>query len=233
VVLSLDRIVFVVTFTQMLNKSINDNIIRVVADAVGGCNLDSGPWIAGGTARRLWFDIPWYQHDIDFFFSNMQSWRLADEKIDSILKKQQSEIDSKPSTDLFKRQATLMSSDDVNLSKYITKNAVTYRIKVLDRILSIQLIRNEFYNTLNDLWDRFDFTVCKFATNGKTILADLQAVDHCIERKLIMNDSTRTLSARRVIKYSLYGFDADRDIVTELLRQYNEKTINDNRDDYE
>ena len=45
------------------------------------CNLEEGPWIAGGSARKLWQGKPWRNHDVDFFFRNPKQFCSMIERI--------------------------------------------------------------------------------------------------------------------------------------------------------
>ena len=213
----------------MIYTDIDDTLLTEVVNAVGGCNLQNGPWIAGGTARRLWHRLPWIDHDVDVFFPNVKSWQDAHRTMDILVGKQASELAHNSPKNL---SVFGLEYKEWCPSKHVTTNATTFNVKILNIKLRIQLIYRQYYKDLQDLWATFDFTVCKFATDGHVVAADLAAINHCDQNRLSMNPHCQQkLSARRVIKYSLHGFNADYDTIAELLKQRREMTLTDYGDD--
>lgn len=213
----------------MIIKFIKDQLLLAVIETIGGCDLNAGPWISGGTARRLWYNTAWIQHDVDVFFSNKQQFECANEKILAIFNEQS----------VVKNQFVLspfelsISELNIEIKRHVTENAITYRIKIADTLVTIQLISNMWYSSVRNIWNNVDFSVCRFATDGATLVADPIAVDHCNSRVLTVNYTySKPISARRVIKYSIYGFNADQHIMKQLLQQHENQNINDTVDDY-
>jgi hypothetical protein len=67
----------------------------------------------------------------------------------------------------------------------------------------------------------FDLTVCKFATDGKIIVTNSASIRDCVDKRLRRNITTpQKISPFRIIKYGLYGFNADMDILRDLIENY-------------
>lgn len=190
----------------MQTNSIQCQSIIQLSSLIGEFNLETGPWIAGGTARRLWYGEPWEKYDIDIFFQNQLAFNNTVNALHSLL-------------DCKNRAVALL--------QHKSKNAILYNIDFRNiyqssvNFLQVQAIRLNFYNNLKEVFDDFDLTICKFATDGITCIASDDALQDCKDNVIRINESsTKKLKASRIIKYSDYGFDADERIMKELLKQY-------------
>lgn len=162
-------------------------------------DIVNGPWICGGTARRLWQGEPWENHDIDLFFPNQDS---------------------------FNRTLLLLWPHQGGHETHKTTNATTYNIQFNDKNYKVQCICKEYYKTVYDLWQSFDFTVCCFATDGKLIMADINAAKDVNTKTMsYVPGSTRPIDGRRVTKYGIYGFNPTKHILTELRKDHRNQTL--------
>jgi hypothetical protein len=194
----------------MIQKTIHDKDLQWVAAKIGGCGIH-GPWIAGGAARRLWFGENWKESDVDIFFPSPESFYQAKEA-----------LDKRPLIDtmlLVKKPKKLHEST----------NAITYDVQI-GRIsvtqIRIQLIKNKWYSSLDELFYNFDFTVCQFASDGSNLFARDYAVNDALGKVLKRTAGKMCpLHIKRVIKYNLYGFLADTDITRELSDSYKDRTL--------
>lgn len=204
---------------------------------------NQGPWIAGGIARCLWYNIPWKSHDVDLFFQNKEQYQQIVGRVSKL-----HEI----TTDITRRFVDLDRASQIPSDEFIlcskksisfadphkTNNAISYKMQLGDNwpnLVTVQAINKKWHNTLIDLWNDFDFNVCKFATDGQIIIADESAIRDCTDKVLRRNESCSIkLSPKRVMKYSIYGFDAEPNIMREILMQHKDKSIFDeaNDDDY-
>jgi len=212
---------------QILIKQINDPIISSLLSHVKKLNIGYGPWIAGGVARMLWFDKPWHAHDIDFFFPTVKMFSKMKNKLDklSLTKDEVKLIKTATETEKKLGQAIEISSS-IPKARHVTENACTYRLTINDTKIIAQIINRQYYSSVDDIWNDFDFRVCNFATDGKIIIADSNGVKDCENNVLICNDPlTRRLDVKRTIKYSLYGFNPEEKILKELLRQHKQGTL--------
>lgn len=181
-------------------KTQSDNTFK---DLIAYMGLDlgstSGPWVAGGTARRLWCNQPWAEHDIDLFFANSESCD---------------------------KTSKIINESCVKTETFESKNARTYKVPFNNVIYKVQCIYNRFYTDIFDIWKHFDFTVCCFATNGRIIIADPDAVDDVNTKTLRYSSrSNRSTNGVRIIKYGIYGFNPDKEILERLLTNIKGQTL--------
>lgn len=200
-------------------------------------DLELGPWITGGCARKLWFGEDWRTGDVDLFFTDMDAFNrygaLIDESPPFSINGDMMKLRLHMTTTRAKTYIVAKDKDSSNESIYnvAPKQAAT------TRTMTVQLIKRRFHATLEDVFSDFDFTVCKFATDGKRIVACPDAIRDCEKRLLIFNrtpqqDSVK-LSPKRVMKYSiLYGFEATSEVMREMIRQHTTGEIHDADDDY-
>lgn len=148
-------------------------------------DLDNGPWIAGGACLRWFQNKPVGEHsDIDVFCKDA----LQVEKI-------------------------LQNINNSGLSVYngsvyllmTTKNAVTFEIKANNQKWKLQIITCKYFDTIQDVINHFDITVCQVATTGNEwILGDMTARD--INTRSLRFNRITNQSPKRLIKYWSYGF---------------------------
>ncbi|MBX9699948.1 MAG: hypothetical protein K2X74_10965 [Acetobacteraceae bacterium] len=223
---------------SILVKQINDPIISKLLDHIKKPNISYGPWIAGGAARMLWFDKPWHEHDIDFFFPTVKMFDKIKKKLDKLVltkserKKNKTNVEKLLSKirgqDIFEATTTESSK------RHVTPNACTYTLTFDKTEIKAQIINRQFYQTVDDVWNDFDFRVCNFATDGKILIADANGIEDCKNQVLICNEPlTRRIDVKRTIKYSLYGFSPEEKIVRELFKQHKDGTLMEGwKDDY-
>lgn len=212
---------------QILAKQINDPIISELLDNIKKPNISYGPWIAGGVARMLWFEKPWYEHDIDFFFPTEKMFAKAKKKLEKFVLTDQErksiKRERKQGNKTFSIRNVAQSSTELT---HITPNACTYSFKLGGKDIKAQIINRQFYDSVDAIWSDFDFRVCNFATDGKILIADVNAVKDCENKTLICNDPlTRKIDVKRTIKYSIYGFNPEEKIIKDLFRQHSDGTL--------
>jgi hypothetical protein len=199
-------------YTIRFKPLADSNMINLLDDIGIKTNIETGPWISGGTARRLWFNEPWQNADIDLFFQDEASFSLV-------------------SSNLW-----LYANAHNQETPHITKNAVTYKFEYKGQELKIQCINKKYHRDIIDVWETFDWTVCCFAVADNIIMASNLALTDCRDKILRMvPNSTRKIDGRRVTKYGIYGFNPTKNILQELCKQRTEQIITQNwanEDDY-
>lgn len=165
-------------------------------------NLQTGPWIAGGAALT-WFQGNTVTSDIDIFFQDEDQWeafRLA--FIENYRYTQQVNSDFES---LYLCDKPISISSDFGYSVVSeTENALTMQIKGTQ----IQLIK-KFSKSITDVFDSFDFDVCKFATDGESFHPFDRALDD-LSKKILHSEKFTPSLLSRVMKYTTYGFIPDR-----------------------
>jgi hypothetical protein len=73
----------------------------------------------------------------------------------------------------------------------------------------IQVIKYDYYDSIHNLLDSFDFTVCQFAWDGKTVYSTEAAIVSVLRKHLRVHKITKELAAdslRRAFKYQRKGY---------------------------
>lgn len=193
--------------SELVYKSItNETYKRLIARFVPDCDFNTGAWIAGGSVRKVWFDLPWEDQDIDLFFASEEQFQLTKNKLTERMPKPE------PVSFFDFNVLNTAAVKSPSVSEYETGNAVTFTIytdKEFDHEhFKIQAIKRYFVNNINELFQSFDFTVTQFATDGNIMVTTRQALKDCEEKRLQMIEGTsRPINALRTIKYTAYGFE--------------------------
>jgi hypothetical protein len=160
-------------------------------------NIGSKFWIAGG-ACLSWYQKQACESDIDLFFPNQKAY----DKALSLFQKL-----SKP---------TLTTKKIIVIEVSNTDNAVTFKIaKPYHKAYDIQLIKRRFYSTVDQLFQDFDFSVCRIAWDGQRVYTDKNFATDVKTRRLRVEKMSKHTPAR-LVKYWVYGFtptDEDLDLV--------------------
>lgn len=147
-------------------------------------NLEKGPWIAGGFARRTYYNQPVDDIDIDIFFgSNAQ----------------------------YERCKKFFTSNDIDIE---TDNAITYTVQhPAGNYLKIQFIRRVWFNTVQDLFNDFDFSISQYAYDGKNFVTGKYALIDQEDKVLrTINIKNETIYPR-MMKHLLLGYYPSEELV--------------------
>ena len=146
--------------------------------------LETGPWIAGGACLHWYQGLPTGNSDIDVFCKNAVQAAELIKKIKS-----------------YGRYST----------KFESENAVTLDYRSHDSSSgvehwTIQVITKRYYNSLEEVINNFDVTVCQIGTAGEEyVMGDWTARD-IRERNLRMNIPLQADALKRLTKYWTYGY---------------------------
>lgn len=198
----------------------NENFRKLIGKFVE-CDLNRGPWVAGGSVRKVWFDIPWEDQDVDFFFPNQQSFNRFSATMHGRFKTDDGYFSPGTIRGVLTSLSDLFSDQKHHIEMFSTENADTWKMSG-DEGWKIQAIRKEYPGSVNELFNGFDFTICQFATDGETMVATRAAIEDC-ERKVfnLSSDQPGAMSMARIAKYSAYGFSPDDDLMTSMLKSFN------------
>lgn len=208
--------------SELVYKPLPDGTYKQIIQHFGRVNLEEGSWISGGSVRKVWFDLPWMDQDVDYFFNSRAAF---DDMTSEISRRYENSVGSVSllgynDLDPIKKSSTHMSC-------YSTDNANTYTFERfglidasgketanLEMRFKMQAIKKYFPSSLEELFGTFDFTVCQFATDGNTMVATRSALEDCEHNRLTMvPDTTRRISVLRLAKYSAYGFNPNDDLM--------------------
>jgi len=110
-----------------------------VLQSLPGLDIGDGPWLAGGSIRRL-CDGNHEESDYDIFFKDEQQEAIFRQRLVHAL------------------SATTVRDNELN---------TTYAVKIGNRQVTIQCIHVTYFRAAQDVLDWFDFTICQFLTDGK------------------------------------------------------------------
>jgi len=145
-------------------------------------DLAKGPWIAGGAPLR------WYQgqvvedNDIDVFCRNAVQAQKVIERVKS-----------------YGRFEVKHESD----------NAVTIRYHRKDEYATawtIQIITRRYFESLQDVLNNFDITVCQIGTTGTEWVLNPMTARDIRERNLRFTEPLHADAVKRLTKYWTYGY---------------------------
>jgi hypothetical protein len=149
-------------------------------------DIDNGPWIAGGACLKWIQNQPVGKYsDIDVFCKNEQQ---AKKLIDFI------------TNDLGLKN----HSGDVR-QLFKTDNATTFIIEANSNHWKLQIITCNYFNSIQEVIDCFDITVCQVATTGNEwVLGERTAKD--INQRNLRFTKITNAAPKRLIKYWTYGY---------------------------
>lgn len=176
----------------MISKPVTDDDFRDLIE--WACCMESGPWVAGGSVRKVWLGKPWRSQDVDFFFRDQDQF----DRIVSIL----------PAL-----------GDDYRIY-YDSNNAVTYKIQLRSgEDVKVQAIRKNFYPDAMSLLADFDFNISQFVSDGVQMFTTEASLEDIKSNRLRLNiSSKKQLNPLRVLKHVAYGFEPDPELFIEAAK---------------
>lgn len=153
----------------------------------------SGPWVAGGSVRRLIVGLP-QDSDFDFFFA-------CQEQFDAFC------------ADMEGRGAKRATENDYNITFLLPKDEAGPELKV-------QAIRLSFEITLSATIAAFDFSLCKFGFDGDKLHCGQWSLFDLASKRLVPDRiSYGTSTLRRIIKYTRQGYTICAGGLANILQQ--------------
>jgi len=91
---------------------------------------------------------------------------------------------------------------------YESDNATSWKIYENSETFTIQLIKKGLYKNISEVFDTFDFTVCKIATDlDGNFVSTPKAVSDIGQRRLRVSKFSKDGFLPRWAKYTQYGYD--------------------------
>lgn len=159
------------------------------------CNLQAYGWLAGGAVRRI-ISGQKLDSDYDLFFTSLENLELfwaGIEKDKNI--KITKEISSEHNVTLI-----------LDCKEYEIEN------------LKLQLIKIEFYSSLEEVLRSFDYTLCQFGLDGNKLVCGETSLWDLGRKRIVINTITYPVaSLRRLLKYTSQGYYACQGCLVGLL----------------
>ena len=143
----------------------NDNHV-VIRDFIIPQILTEGSWLAGGSVRRAYLQDKSIRHDFDIFFRSEEFM----EEVEGIVR-----------AFCFQRE-------------YDSANAITYSGYFKYYPITIQLIHRQYYNSLEETLESFDFDICKAGiTFEGTLVIDKNFESYNLTKNIGVSNVLRNL----------------------------------------
>lgn len=220
---------------QIEKKPIADANWTYVLNHLPPIDLVTGPWIAGGSARRLWMNQDWRVGDIDVFFPDDLSRLMWYKKLHECWKLVDADEELVTEDQTFFSRIHLVQTADKEPPKPKTKyrwidvvmdtdNATTLKLQWCEgkdqahHNVVLQLIKVRYSNTILDLWRDFDFTISCFAASDDQVWALKSAVQDAHKNEIQINNKEQTHNlALRLVKHHAQGFKIDDQLLLEAV----------------
>lgn len=179
------------------------------------CNMKYGPWVAGGAC------IQWYQgkevglSDIDVWVSSSRQYEMTKRK-----------LESKSFSVIYESENAVTYIHKVNIFNYtnIANGVVPVQVNNKFSDLRIQVIKKN-YQTVQDVINDFDFTVCQIATDGTNFVFGPKTREH-IDKKILETTKIKESLHRRFAKYYSYGYEPTEKTIAALSTFNNHLNFN-------
>lgn len=188
-------------FQRLINKGYEETELGQTLDFLPKLS-ENGPWLAGGAIRKtLAGEV--LDSDYDFFFKDEEQMKRASEFLGC--------------------HANFISVKENEYNKCFKLFSQLDHLKEI----TIQLIHFQYYETLEECLNSFDYTICQMGFDGTNLVFGDYTLYDFARKRLVVNKITYPVgSLRRLIKYTKQGFYACDGTLGEFLQ-----TVIDNRDD--
>ena len=215
---------------KLQSKPIQDQSWQHFVQALPALNWESGPWIAGGAARKLYDGTCWHSSDVDVFFQSETQMRSWEKQLQNTLMPVKRPLKNLWDDLLTEAKLWLNTHEDEYIphaqyqasSHMDTENAITYLVTQKDSntVYKLQLIKARYSPSLAQLWRDFDFTVCCFAADAHVVRYPVRSAQHCDDRELwVQNVQNQKNLPLRTIKHMVYGFKPTPELLTRVSDQ--------------
>ena len=170
-------------------------------------DMKNGPWIAGGAALRWYQGLPVGDNDIDIFCANALQAQRVIENIKS-----------------YGRYSTKFESDNAITLSYHNKDS---------KYWTLQIIKRRYFNSLQEVIDNFDISVCQIGTGGMEWHMGKNTARDIREKNLRMTMPLQPDAAKRLAKYWTYGYRPVDGLLEAVQTNPNAKQLFEVDGDYE
>lgn len=191
------------------------SLYHALAQVLPAVSLD-GPWIAGGSLRRLIVGQEPMQADVDYFFKNQEQYNDWVSEMRAL--EHAREVSKTDHAISFEVVVPVSASTSRGKDPDGTENEAEFDVEPKMDVVKVQGIHFQYYDSIEAVIDSFDFTITQLGYDGK----DLYTGDHTLwdlgRKKLALNKLSFGVSTvRRLMKYSLQGFTACAGCLTQIL----------------
>lgn len=189
---------------------LSDDDFQIVLSEVVRPSWTEGPWVAGGSIRRMVAGTDPLASDFDIFFrsqAQLDEWLVRIEKDFEVLEKKTNDHNATLKIK-FTHQKTVIS--DETGDEFFVPQEYT---------VELQAVHVAFYETPQAVIDSFDYTICQFVTDGVDLSVGEYTMWDLARKRLIIHKITFAIaSMRRMLKYGNQGFHICGGMMSEFLQ---------------
>lgn len=212
----------------MQKYHILDKEFKALLSKMPPVNLETGPWIAGGVARKLLCKKYWQNGDIDVFFRDEEqriTWSTEFKKRFNTDVSTINHVFESFESDWELNNSSFDEFDEYSHTICDSDNAVTWAVVNKDSsVYHVQAIKTRYAKSLEDLWDGFDITVCQFAVDSSGIVGSSNAIQDVRDNKLTIYNGKKEDMAGRILKYHSHGFHVDNQMLLDVAKAITDGT---------
>ena len=180
-------------------------------------DLAEGPWIAGGAPLRWYENRPVGSSDIDVFCRNSQQAKSVIKRIKDLTSYRAAKTNNAQTYKLYQEEEIYGKA-----TGHVTKE------------WAIQIITCNYYESAQQVVDRFDITVCQIATAGTEWVLGKNTAADIRNRRLRFADQILAPDAvKRLVKYWTYGYRPDPGMIATIINNPDAAWSFDLAEDYD
>lgn len=164
-----------------------------VVEKIKPLNIMNGPWLAGGSIRRL-FDGTDSESDFDIFFTDEEQLRLFQGRLEN---------------------AKVLYENEHNITLEVPLSSDIFSIS---KPFKLQLIKY-YFNSPEDVINWFDYTNCQFITDGDVLIVGEYTLYDIGRKRLRVHEIHHAASSvRRMLKYGRQGYTVCDGTINDILQ---------------
>lgn len=201
---------------KLIEKPVTDGRYKKVVSRVA--DFEFGPWVAGGSVRKVWEEKPWNRQDIDFFFASPTQFRTFADRVSEFGKiEYKHETDNAVTYKIYTGPYRQKQSMFDSLKSVISLDEQDPSLNP-ENWLNVQFVRRKFYASFEDLLNDFDINIAQFVTDGNIMRATEQALVNAENKLLRLNPmSTKGIKPLRFAKYCAYGYKPTLELFSDVV----------------
>lgn len=174
-------------------------------------NISKGPWVAGGAVMRLMSGMAWDEtSDLDIFCRDEeQSYKVAKHFANPLFNHgspTSSRIGIPPVETVMAVDPEVKKTNEA-IDKMGIFSVKYPQISRTEPHRLVQIVRSSYYKNVVELLEDIDFTICRVATDGYSMVSDYrtrQDLDAKLLRGVVSKRTRAT--GERMVKYTRLGF---------------------------
>lgn len=177
-------------------------------------DFDNGPWVAGGSIRRIITREESEAFDIDVFFTGDEQRMLIGPQMRKIEREMHAEMfpdDLDGLQNAFCVPHAAIQGPAPQMQRSDNAGLAFQRSSIFP---PLQFVTSHYYQDCEALVKDIDFTICQMVTDGKMIRCPHRSLNDLSEKRLRISSSTVVRHNTRIFRYFTYGFEPDESVMS-------------------